>query len=1157
MDELYYVEFEGEQYGPYDISTVRGFPLSPSTLIKAGAYGAWREASSYPEIASYISTAHSVADDEECTPDGADNPRSGLPRCLNDLFSANYYYRDDSGVYGPFSIVELAHLYPEADSSIGIDGYGDDCWYRAKEIDGLLDVLNDIMSQYSSEPAAAEREDGTRREEACSRKESPDDKIDYDDLLHTIIRQEEVIEDLRSKIGNGNEPISKTSIIEVIKEYKRNIQEAITDHERFKRLYTRGNSTVADIEFYNDGKDRFLSFAVTISIMTEMLVKDGGMDSRSKNEILTAFYEAYSIFKRIDGRIAPEAYETAACDSVIWSELRPSGRKYPSETFYIGTQTVNIPICGEIMSFNLNRYDAILNRKNIVAYYDGESKSECFDVINTLTARLFMSSMAGKLFVSSVDAQEMNGISEHFKRLNKSVFFFSSESRIQECLSKKLQYIENIIQNRLTGDIGDIGEYNASHETPERYELIIIKAFPAGLSASASIALKRIMKNGPRAGIHTVLLIDKDELDAGDEHLKKELAEFRLPLFEKDLITMDFTKEDTPEDYIQFFKYDILSSEQQRRVVRKINSSLEDRTPDTVAFANFIPRRENWWQGRSANMIEVPFGICENKELAALSITQQSGQNSAVVVGIPGSGKSVFLHSIICNAAMKYSPEELELYLMDFSGVEFNIYAEHKLPHAKVIAPEAEREFGLSILNRLREEGERRMALCRNYSTAKDKISSIVELKHLHPELHCPRILVIIDEFQKLFECENDSTSRQAQIIIQIIIKEFRKFGINLILATQKLADLSNSLLPRDLIANRIVFRCSPADLSLIGESAMPLLNTGQCVYNAESGIKEANNKVQTFFIDNDSLDAILTDLNTYAENTGRIQKDAIIFRSSDLPDFRSRRPATKPQQAPASLVVHIGEPIAISSSDVCAHITQTSNDNILIIGGEPSVAEATAYFVDNSIMSQYGDFAAEFYFFNFLRSETNPLSDVINSTFRLDNIFEYTFAARQDEVIAALQRIKAEIDARIADDGRPQKHIWLSVYGFQYAQAFKLGGRRGDSVSEAGQLLRFILNSGPLVGVFTVLQVDNESNLRQLESGVINFFEHRIVFQMDEAGSNRVIGSDAASRLYVINRPSSVYRGYYYNNRNRILNKFKPYRMQNGDMRIPFLSNH
>lgn len=84
----------------------------------------------------------------------------------------------------------------------------------------------------------------------------------------------------------------------------------------------------------------------------------------------------------------------------------------------------------------------------------------------------------------------------------------------------------------------------------------------------------------------------------------------------------------------------------------------------------------------------------------------------------------MFLHALICNAAINYSPDELNMYLIDFSGVEFNSYALHNLPHARVIAPEAEREFGLSILKELVEEGARRMELCRN-----NDVSNIVDLK--------------------------------------------------------------------------------------------------------------------------------------------------------------------------------------------------------------------------------------------------------------------------------------------------------------------------------------------------------------------------------------------------------------------------------------------
>ena len=57
---------------------------------------------------------------------------------------------------------------------------------------------------------------------------------------------------------------------------------------------------------------------------------------------------------------------------------------------------------------------------------------------------------------------------------------------------------------------------------------------------------------------------------------------------------------------------------------------------------------------------------------------------------------------LVTNVALHYGPNEVQLYLMDFKkGVEFKAYAKLGLPHAQVVAIESEREFGLSVLERL------------------------------------------------------------------------------------------------------------------------------------------------------------------------------------------------------------------------------------------------------------------------------------------------------------------------------------------------------------------------------------------------------------------------------------------------------------------------
>src|SRR5207237_10443040 len=82
--------------------------------------------------------------------------------------------------------------------------------------------------------------------------------------------------------------------------------------------------------------------------------------------------------------------------------------------------------------------------------------------------------------------------------------------------------------------------------------------------------------------------------------------------------------------------------------------------------------------------------------------------------GKTGSGKSTLFHVIITNLALSCSPEQVEFYLIDFKkGVEFKCYAEKRLPHARVVAIESDREFALSVLQRVDEELKRRGVLFR------------------------------------------------------------------------------------------------------------------------------------------------------------------------------------------------------------------------------------------------------------------------------------------------------------------------------------------------------------------------------------------------------------------------------------------------------------
>ena len=90
------------------------------------------------------------------------------------------------------------------------------------------------------------------------------------------------------------------------------------------------------------------------------------------------------------------------------------------------------------------------------------------------------------------------------------------------------------------------------------------------------------------------------------------------------------------------------------------------------------------------------------------------------------------------------------MYLIDFKeGVEFQWYATYRLPHARVVAIQSEREFGLSVLQRLdgilRERGDK-------FRDA--GVNDLAGYRAAKPNERMPRILLVIDEFQEVVELD-------------------------------------------------------------------------------------------------------------------------------------------------------------------------------------------------------------------------------------------------------------------------------------------------------------------------------------------------------------------------------------------------------------------
>ena len=199
-----------------------------------------------------------------------------------------------------------------------------------------------------------------------------------------------------------------------------------------------------------------------------------------------------------------------------------------------------------------------------------------------------------------------------------------------------------------------------------------------------------------------------------------------------------------------------------------------------------------------------------------------------LVAGATGSGKSVCLNTMIVSLIMRYSPEELKLFLVDPKGVEFATY-EH-LPHLMIDEIITSPPKAIEMLKWAYTEMERRFLVFRECNAGIVNIDDYNANIASNTIAKMPRIVIIIDELADLMQtCKKDLEPR-----ICAIAQKARSAGIHLVLATQRPSvDVITGLIKANL-PSRIAFKVMniPDSQTILSESgAEKLLGNGDMLY--------------------------------------------------------------------------------------------------------------------------------------------------------------------------------------------------------------------------------------------------------------------------------------------------------------------------------------
>ena len=166
-----------------------------------------------------------------------------------------------------------------------------------------------------------------------------------------------------------------------------------------------------------------------------------------------------------------------------------------------------------------------------------------------------------------------------------------------------------------------------------------------------------------------------------------------------------------------------------------------------------------------------------------------------------------------------------------------------------MIAIESEREFGLSVLERLDAELRRRGDLFRAAG-----VQDLPDFRKARPDEPMPRVLLVVDEFQELF-VEDDKLAQDAALLLDRLVRQGRAFGIHVLLGSQTLSgaySLARSTMGQ--MAVRVALQCSEADAHLIlsderNKAARFLSRPGEAIYNDQNGLLAGNHPFQVVWL--------------------------------------------------------------------------------------------------------------------------------------------------------------------------------------------------------------------------------------------------------------------------------------------------------------------
>jgi S-DNA-T family DNA segregation ATPase FtsK/SpoIIIE len=560
--------------------------------------------------------------------------------------------------------------------------------------------------------------------------------------------------------------------------------------------------------------------------------------------------------------------------------------------------------------------------------------------------------------------------------------------------------------------------------------------------------------------------------------------------------------------------------------------------------------RSTWWTGDATDGLGVPVGRTDGRQVASLWFDQAQG--GMLVTGPSGSGVTTLLRTVVDGLAVIYPPEECQTLLVGVGTRKpFTGYGVDRLPHARLVTSEADRELALSVLEATVAIVDRRRERLQLAGTARLGLTG----HRRQTGERVPRLLLALDGVADLLAlggwsgeasgaaggAPTDAIGGAASELLARLAAEGPAHGVHLLLAdraaTTDQQDWLRGGLPQDLgttvqlgVSTDLDRPSSPGDAAFVDRSGA----VDTCFRIAASLPHERAVTARELITQAAERGFTATPQVHRGDQGAELAPARLASLAGDAARRGERR-------TPRLL---IGEPVGLGSP-VELLLRRQEGSNVLVVGEDPGLGQGSLLSALASAVVGHGRHL-EAWVLDFM-----PLDPGLDSG--LDDAQEAGFGAalqalgdraelhvgRRRSLAKFLDQVHRVVQDRLVDDEHDAPARLLVVSGLGRARDFDPRAHAtGVDGLDPVEVLAAILRDGPEVGIHTLVWCESVEMLhRRLGEEGLREFGIRVGATMDDDASVTLLDTPDAVKL-------KQHQALLYDECRGRLVKFRPYEL-------------